>query len=374
VELLSEHTSMTDAVRERGVFERHPFVLIDVGCAGGIAPRWRVFGPTLVAHGFDPDVAACEAAQAREPFSHVHYHARLVGLPDSHPFVHRRRTDAERWPDTNIWSRVTAGDVAARNLGQPTDARKADTATLIGVDEFVVEEGLQTVDFLKIDVDGPDPEILESARRTLVDGHLLGVGMEVNWFGSANPTAHTFHSTDRTLRELGFALFGLSVRRYSRSDLPAPFEENSYARTVFGQPYQGDAVYFRDLAAPHLVNLARAYPSEKLLKLACLYEVFGVPDCAAEVLNVFASRLETFGERTSLLDALTPPLLGERLTYREYLEAFLREPQRFLPSAAHTDARPDARTTTWKKPLILARRALRRVQRSLASLAAHRSS
>jgi hypothetical protein len=90
---------MTDLLRERGVFGSHAFVLVDVGCAGGIADPRRAFGPSLIAHGYDPDVAACEEAQAREPFPHVTYHARFVGLAESHPFVQRRRAEAERWPD-----------------------------------------------------------------------------------------------------------------------------------------------------------------------------------------------------------------------------------------------------------------------------------
>ena len=366
MELLSDHTPMTDALRERGAFERHPFVLVDVGCAGGIPPQWRAFGPALIVHGFDPDIAACEAAQAREPFPHVHYHPRFVGLPDSDLFVQRRRADAKRWPDTNIWSRVTAGQLAAADAERATEApRLADPSTLIGVDAFARAERLRTIDFLKIDVDGPDLEVLESARQTLVDGRVLGVGMEVNWFGSANPTEHTFHNTDRVLREHGFALFGLTIRRYSRSDLPAPFEYDSYARTLFGQPYQGDAVYLRDLAAPRLGDLAHSYPSEKLLKLACLYELFGLPDCAAEMLNVFAPRLETFGDREPLLDALTPPLNGEHVTYREYLQAFLREPRSFLPSAAGS-AGPaaDAGGARQRKHLELPRRALRLLKTS----------
>ena len=39
VELLRDRTPMIDLLRERGVFERDPFVLLDVGCSGGIAPR-----------------------------------------------------------------------------------------------------------------------------------------------------------------------------------------------------------------------------------------------------------------------------------------------------------------------------------------------
>jgi hypothetical protein len=328
-------TPMTDLLQQSGVFDRYPFVLIDVGCAGGIADAWRAFGASLVARGYDPDIDACEQAQAREPFDNVQYNARFIGLEDAHPFVVRRKADAKRWPDTNIWGRVTAGYIASRQQdaadGRPPP--QSDASTLLGVDEIVRAEHLPTVDFIKVDVDGPDLEVLESARDTLGEKQVLGVGLEVNWFGSANPTEHTFHNTDRFLREHGYALCGLTFRRYSRTALPAPFEYEFYAQTRFGQPYQGDGIYVRDLAAPYQDELADGYPADKLLKLACIYELIGLPDCAAEVLNRFEPRLAEFGDTEELLDALTPPLLGERLSYREYIARFERDAREFLPSA-----------------------------------------
>jgi FkbM family methyltransferase len=337
MEGLVSHTPMTDILRERGVFDAHPFVLVDVGCAGGIAEPWRAFGDSLIAHGYDTDIGACEESQARERFPNVHYHARFVGLPESHPFVQRRRAEAADWPNTNIWGRVTAGHLAGKQQEDPDASaagpRLADASTVIGVDEIVRGERLPTVDFLKVDVDGPDLEVLESAREVLADCKVLGVCVEVNWFGSGNPTEHTFHNTDRFLRLHSYALFGLTVRHYSRTDLPAPFVRELYAETRFGQPYQGDAIYVRDLAAPDHDDLADSYPAEKLIKLACVYELIGLPDCAAEVLNRSQPRLAAFGDLEPLLDALTPPLLGKRLSYREYISAFEQEPHRFLPSA-----------------------------------------
>ena len=108
-----------------------------------------------------------------------------------------------------------------------------------------------------------------------------------------------------------YALFGVTVRPYSRIDLPAPFTRELFAETRFGQPYQGDAIYARDLAAPDHQDLADVYPAEKLVKLACVYELIGLPDCAAEVRNRFRLRLAAFGDTEALLDALTPPLLAE---------------------------------------------------------------
>jgi methyltransferase FkbM-like protein len=375
MEGLVAHAPMTDLLRQRGVFDRHPFVLLDVGCAGGIDEAWRAFGQSLVAHGYDPDIGACEAAQAREPFDSVRYHARFVGLPEEDPFAQRRLADEARWPDTNIWGRVTAGRLAAEKEESAADSppRRAHPSTLFGVDEIVRSEQLATVDFIKVDVDGPDLEVLESAREVLTESKVLAVGLEVNWFGSANPTEHTFHNTDLFLRERGYALFGVTFRRYSRTDLPAPFEYELYAQTRFGQPYQGDAIYVRDLAAPHHADLAGEYPAEKLIKLACIYELIGLPDCAAEVVNRFAPGIAAFGDRDALLDALTPPLLGKQLTYRQYIEKFEQNPHLFLPSAT---ASPDhqasahepqaaggaAKFVAWGS---LLRQAVRRIKRML---------
>ena len=362
---------MTDLLRERGVFDRHPFVLVDVGCSGGIAETWRAFGPSLVAHGYDPDVGACKEAQAREPFPHVHYHAAFVGLPESHSFVRRRRAEADRWPDTNIWGRVTAGHLAREPQeaapGEPdTAARSADPATPLGVDEIVRAEQLPTVDFLKVDVDGPDLEVLESARELLAVGQVLGVAVEVNWFGSINPTEPTFHNVDGFLRGREYTLFGLTVRPYSRTDLPAPFLRELYAETRFGQPYQGDAIYVRDLAAPDQLELADAYPADKLVKLACVYELIGLPDCAAEVLNRFRPRLAAFGDTEALLDALTPPLLGEQLTYRQYISKFEEEPHLFLPSAQNAQAgRASRQEGLVSRRSSLIRQTARRIKRML---------
>jgi hypothetical protein len=70
----------------------------------------------------------------------------------------------------------------------------------------------------------------------------------------------------------------------------------------------------------------------KLLKLACLYELFSVPDCAAEILVTHRDRLSPLVDVDRLLDLLTPPLDGRPVSYREYLDAFEQDPARFYPS------------------------------------------
>jgi hypothetical protein len=240
----------------------------------------------------------------------------------------------------------------------------ADAPALVGVSQFVAEAKLDTVDFLKVDTDGTDFEVLISAADVFASHRLLGVAVESNWAGRTNATENTFHNTDRFLRQHGFALFSVSVRPYSRRDLPAPFLHAAGPHpTRFGQPFQGDAVYLRDLAAPEQRELAGAYPLTKLAKLACLFELFRLPDCAAEVLNVFADRFAEAVDTELLLDALTPPLRGRALGYREYLAAFERDPELFTV--------PPEREWLWGE-LERAKEANRALQQHLSSLQASR--
>jgi hypothetical protein len=77
------------------------------------------------------------------------------------------------------------------------------------------------------------------------------------------------------------------------------------------QPYQGHAIYVRDLAALDQEELADAYAADNPGKLACVCELIRLPDCAPKALNRFRP-LAAFGDTEDLLDALTPPLLGEK--------------------------------------------------------------
>ena len=120
--------------------------------------------------------------------------------------------------------------------------------------------------------------------------------MEVNWFGSGNPTEHSFHVTDRFLREQGYTLFGLTTRKYSRNDLPAPFEVEAYARDDLRPALsRGTRSTCATSPLPGWRNWRRATRRRSSIKLACLYELIGLVDCAAEVLNRFEDRLAPFG-------------------------------------------------------------------------------
>ncbi|MBS0541774.1 MAG: hypothetical protein JSR47_23620, partial [Proteobacteria bacterium] len=54
------------------------FSLLDVGCSGGIDPRWRAFGPALRALAIDPSVPECERLRRAETNRDVEYVTAFV--------------------------------------------------------------------------------------------------------------------------------------------------------------------------------------------------------------------------------------------------------------------------------------------------------
>jgi hypothetical protein len=142
------------------------------------------------------------------------------------------------------------------------------------------------------------------------------------------------------MRRHGYCLYSLSVNRYSRRALPAPFKLTIAAQTETGQAIWGDALYFRNAASPAHEALCGKLGFAKLLKLACLYEVFNLNDCAAELIQ---ARRAAFAGKTDpdhLLDLLTPMLNGDSYSYSDYLDVFRKDVSRFFPAASGGKAHP----------------------------------
>jgi hypothetical protein len=344
MEYTSVFTKMTRSLVEKRVFAAAPFTLLDVGCSGGISPFWRVFDPSLVAVGIDPVLSECERLNANEANANIRYRPTFVGLPEQHPFVQKRGNN-DPWGG-NPWGRLSsplAIDILQSQtkkedklpvLNEWQSAGLADPHSKIGIDDLIEEEKLSGLDFIKIDVDGYDLEVTLSAEQSAQKAPVLGFTLEVNFFGSTADTDHTFHNTDKLMRQWGFDLFGLTVRRYSAAALPAPFEWDGPAQTRFGRPLQGDAVYLRDPMAAETRGAGQCPPlsQHKILKLACLFECFGLPDHAAELIKANAESLSTLCDPSELLNILATEVDPSVSGYAEYIEKFRSDPTSFYTS------------------------------------------
>jgi FkbM family methyltransferase len=327
------------------------FTVIDIGCAFGIAKAWRAFGARLRAVGFDADASEVDRLTAAETNPHVKYVAGLVGLPPGDPghAQLRARTFWHRNPTRTLSfhrALVERGGHEYRELERrpseeattPPASDSDDRAAGIVLEDYFQANELDDIDFIKIDVDGPDYLILRTIERTLSRPSTLGVTIEVNFFGSDDAEINTFHNTDRALKGLGFELFNMSFRRYSSAALPWPFVQANPSITVMGRPYQGDAFYMKDVASPTRPANYDELSPPKLAKAAGLLALHGLYDQAAQVAVVHRQALGTLMDVDRLLDLLALEIQGDAPkfpSYAEYIEAFRREDSYFYARGGH---------------------------------------
>jgi hypothetical protein len=362
-----------------GRLTSEPFKLVDVGCAGGLAQGWRAFGDRLAAVGFDTNAGEIDRLSSTETNPLVRYVAGWVGMPDSHPLKQRIGSKAfwHQWPAGRLAYERTYNVRAARNAGHDPKTledyfrddviaqdwlttpvasydlayertfeifpvSEAETASaqappapdsVIHLAPYLKAAGFYDADFLKLDIDGPDYEVLRSLTDLLTQPSLLGVSLEVCFYGSHDANDNSFHNMDRLMREKGFDLLGLSVRTYSLAALPFPYLDAHPSMNTGGRPIQGDALYVRDLGSRVRKEVAASLSDEKLAKTAALLALFNLPDHAAEILIVHRKRLTTLLDVDHALDLLAEEIQPDdkiATGYRKYIEAFESEDARFF--------------------------------------------
>jgi FkbM family methyltransferase len=335
--------TLTARVCETLLPPESPFFVLDVGCSGGIDELWYAFGDRFEAVGFDPLVAEVERLNAATRSPGVRYEAARVTCRDYDTLYPREvRKKRGEWPHVDLFERSSAAAVKRRlqtsyeqtvfNKGAPI----VYTDRAITLDDYVPEQDRPRVDFLKIDTDGHDIAVVLGAQALMAAGGMLGVLVEAQLQGSTHEFANTFTNIDRILKRHGFTLFDLTTNRYSRASLPAPFAVDLAAQTTSGQLLWGDALYLRELASRDYERLWPGYEvtKERVLKLACLFDLFDLPDCAAELLINRGGFLEQ-AQRDALLDLLVSPEPG---SYAAHLAAFEADYESFYPSRIQQQA------------------------------------
>ncbi|MBL1175880.1 FkbM family methyltransferase [Pantanalinema sp. GBBB05] len=269
---------------------------------------WGVFAPNLAIYGFDADADACAVANAELA-------ARSINWTEQHFPVALGRTMGE------VPLYITADPICS-SLYRPNAAyvsRFAGLQTMMSpdftidmevttLDQACQDQGIEQIDFLKIDVQGADLQVLEGAAHQLAYS-ILAIRIEVE-FSPLYLEQPLFADVDVYLRQRGFTLFDLQGGYGSRANLPI----RSTARA--GQLLWGDALYLRDLI-PAEQNLTFKTP-EHLLKLACMADVLDFPDYALELLELltvsFADR-PNYNVANSVIESLAqfPDLIPDGL-------------------------------------------------------------
>jgi FkbM family methyltransferase len=275
---------------------REPFVVVDVGVQGGEHPRWKNLGEFAHVYGFDPIeevIAGLNAARLDNP--NRSYRTLAIGNEDGRRAFHVGAGTFES-------SFFSAGpSETGEHDGVLLGSRDVEIRRL---DSLFAANELPPADYIKVDCEGFDPEVLRGARSYLAKSNVLCVTIESNFGISPFYPRTPFAEINDILVAHGLLVFDVNFVRTARPGYasaraarpwPAADPMRDCPDLDVGQPGTYDFVFCRDFVQEHTNPQAFAAAEnavtkptvDKLIKSMINFELSGLMDCAVEIAEHF---------------------------------------------------------------------------------------
>jgi len=303
------YPNFTISVCKKGLL-LEPYRLVDVGVRGGLQDHWWFLGDHLEAWGFDPlledGVAPLIAANScPERIRYFNY-----GLGDA---------DGER-EFRFLPENPSSSFFAASNHTEPVDATW-EKRPIRRLDSLVSDGTLGRVDFMKLDAETYEVEIIRGAREFLRNSGIFGIESEVNFFRTTrHPRSHFVARYDE-LAPFGFTVYDAGLQRSARAPLA-----NGYPTHLGGGRYEtrpvGRAQVFDMLFLGEIFDdsgLQREASVDALVKLICTAELYGLQDVGLDILLANQGRLSSRLDIEEAADWLVRENVATTLTYQQYI-------------------------------------------------------
>ena len=240
----------------------HPIVVADIGARGGHLGEIDNLKPYLAYYGFDADREECERLKAAPPAGFSAYEVLPYYVGDEEGPVtfnlYKNGGESSRFgPSPRYQQLFSPGLEVERQV-------RVDGSTL---DAILRKHGLLWPDFIKLDTQGTELEILQASPEALKNALLVESEIEFIEVYEGQPLFHDFL---RFMHENGFELLYLNRVFQNRA---------FYAGEARGQITYCDALFGKRESAYAAVS------PERLAKYAILLANYGHLDIAAGVWN-----------------------------------------------------------------------------------------
>jgi FkbM family methyltransferase len=259
-----------------------PFVLIDVGVQGGESIRWNFLRDHIIVHGFDPiEEVIEELAKANRGHPNRHYHCMALGNTDG---------------DGTFYFDPITPTSSSMVLG-PRSSVDQRIVPVRRLDTLLAERIIPTADFIKIDVEGLEKDVLLGAH-TLFAG-VLGLEVETNFRVSASYQKSHFATIAQIVLKNHLVVFDLAFNRMPRTSFEDALLAKGITReqSLVGRPATVEALFSRDLVEE--VNHPESYESpcspvsiNQLIKSMIICELYALNDIALDTAKRFAETLQ----------------------------------------------------------------------------------
>jgi len=195
------------------------------------------------------------------------------------------------------------------------------------IDEILLKNNINNVNFLKIDIDGNDVDVLYGCENLLKNDNLFGVKVEVNF--SLPNSSKNIYEPYLYLSDHNFVLHKIITNRYGSDKIPEKFFYNFSGQNFNGSDLYGDLIFFKTLDK----NFIKTLDKYKLLNFCRILEIYNLNGMAAEIL--FESK-EKFNSKEiekyldKLCEKSSLDIFGKILDYKTYINKIYKSPEILL--------------------------------------------
>ncbi len=273
-----------------------PIVIIDAGALDAFAgSRWTKLSTDNVrCHGFEPDPDECARLNDMAKVSGVDFRFYPVALagrtgpvefyryiePAANSFYEANRDLIGRWCYTR-----------SLTLASQFKLKEKVSLDAVSLDDWGRSEAVADVDFIKLNVQGAELDILLGAQGLLKN--TLGLIVEQTF--NATYTVPLFGDVYKFISDAGFQMFDIvGMNRVARTRSPIHITEDRIFVVDGTWPHhqflEGHFFYLRDpIASDDAWTEGCRFSFEQCIKLACLAETFGQIEYAFEMLEWLAA-------------------------------------------------------------------------------------
>jgi FkbM family methyltransferase len=247
------------------------FVYVDCGARGETYHPFISAFPGVKYLGFEVDEEECVRLQARAEKGYTYFPTAVGRSNEVRPFYVTKNPACSSFLKPNFLFLDQFLD-----LGGNFEIQKTIDMPTVSLDEYLSKSGISSIDFIELDTQGTELEILQGAEN-LLKNSVLGLKIEAE-FAQFYEDQPLFSEIDAYVRSCGFVLFDLSRYHYRRKIYPRELQTR-------GQTVYGHALYLKDY---HLLSKSSMF--EKVMKLSMIADYYGFWDYAY-VANHYLSSL-----------------------------------------------------------------------------------
>jgi len=251
---------------KENLLDQTNLTIVDVGAAGGMHDRWSHLKTSINSILFEPDPEEFKKLNLDQNNTSLVINS---ALSDQNKEV---RFHVCKWQEV---SSIYKPNLKVLSKYQDVDrftVSKVITLQADSLNNLLEKERITEVDFMKIDTQGSELEILQGASNFL-DG-IIGLEVEVE-FIKIYQDQPLFTEVDRFIESHGFSLIDMKRTFWKR--------KNADDGSNKGQLIYADALYFKE---PEQVMKSANLSKEKIIKSINLYLVYGYVDLAISLLEL----------------------------------------------------------------------------------------